>query len=69
MIEDEDGHVSPEVFKNLFFTYFKGERYAYQVYEMLAPIVSEHYVDGQLVPADDPRAYESNKVDLIQKLT
>ncbi len=29
LIEDEKGLVSPEVFKRMFFTFFKGERYAY----------------------------------------
>ena len=69
MIEDEAGHVSPEVFKRMFFTFFKGQHSAYQVYEMLAPIVSEHYVDGHPVPEHDPRANDSNKVVVIQKLT
>ena len=36
---------------------------------MLAPIVSEHYVDGHPVPEHDPRANDSNKVVVIQKLT
>ena len=69
MIEDEKGHVSPEVFKKLFFTFFKGERYGYQVYEMLAPIVSEHYIDGKVLKSDDKRANDDNKVIIIQKLT
>jgi hypothetical protein len=43
MIEDEKGLVSPEIFKKMFFTFFKGERYAYQVFEMLLPVVTEHY--------------------------
>jgi hypothetical protein len=65
MIEDEKGHVSPEVFKKMFFTFFKGERCAYQVYEMLAPIVSEHYIDDELISRDDTRATEGNKVVII----
>lgn len=64
MIEDEKGFVSPDIFKKMFFTYFKGERYAYQVFEMLLPVVSEHYDEqsDQIFSAEDPRANESNKV-------
>ena len=29
LIEDEKGLVFPDVFKRMFFTFFKGERYAY----------------------------------------
>ena len=43
MIDDERGLVSPDVFKKMFFTFFKGERFAYQVYDMLQPVVTEHY--------------------------
>jgi hypothetical protein len=43
MIEDEHGLVQTDTFKKMFFTFFKGERSAYQVYEMLVPIVTCHY--------------------------
>lgn len=72
MIEDEKGLVSPEIFKKMFFTFFKGERYAYQVFEMLLPVVTEHYEedsDTLIASGDDPRANEANKVVVIQRLT
>lgn len=63
MIEDDKGLVSVETFKKMFFTYFKGERYAYQVYEMLVPIITEHYDEeaDQIIDPEDPRACEANK--------
>lgn len=67
MIEDEKGLVQPDLFKKLFFTYFKGEKYAYQVYEMLLPIVTKHYLEGEdcFVAADDSRATPHNKFVVI----
>jgi len=55
-IEDEKGLVSPEVFKQMFFTFFKGEKYAYQVYEMLLPIITKHYDEDseQFIEEFDP---------------
>ena len=69
MIDDELGHVQPEVFKKMFFTYFKGEPYAHHVYEKLAPVVSEYYFEGKKIGAGDARANEQNKVVVLQKLT
>jgi hypothetical protein len=43
LIEDENGIVQIEIFKRMFFTFFKGEKTAYQVYDMLLPVISEHY--------------------------
>ena len=43
MIEDDRGLVSPKDFKKMFFTFFKGDAQAKMIYEMLAPIVTEHY--------------------------
>ena len=67
LIEDEKGLVSPEIFKKMFFTFFKGERYAYQVFEMLQPIVTEHYdeEEDKLIAADDAKANDANKVVVI----
>lgn len=71
MIEDERGLVSIDIFKKMFFTFFKGERSAYQVYEMLQPAVSVHWDDQTDSQIDnrDPRATESNKFVRIQLLT
>ena len=71
MIEDERGFVAPDVFRKMFFTFFKGERYAYQVYEMLTRIVTEHYDYSreEMLRPESPRATEDNKVVVIQKLT
>lgn len=71
MIEDEKGLVSPVLFKQLFFIYFKGEKHAYQVYEMLLPVVQEHYLPSTdcYIPETDPRASSENQVIVIQKLT
>jgi hypothetical protein len=55
MIEDEKGLVQCDTFKKMFFTFFKGERSAYQVYEMLVPIVTCFYdeqTDTMLDPED-----------------
>ena len=43
MIDDERGLVSVEVFRRMFFTFFKGEPKSYQVYEMLLPIVIVYF--------------------------
>ena len=70
-IEDERGLVQPETFKKKYYTFFKGERYAYQVYEMLAPIVTEHYdtVKNEIIEEGDPRCSEQTKYVLVNKLT
>lgn len=64
MIEDEKGFVQPETFRSMFFTFFKGERYAYQLYEILLPAVSLHYDQEteQTFESEDPRATDTNKV-------
>lgn len=71
LIEDEKGLVQPEVFKKMFFTFFKGEKSAYQIFEMLQPIVTEYYDEqnDKILDPDDPKANENNKVVQIQKLT
>jgi len=63
MIEDERGLVTINQFRKMFFTYFKGETSAYQVYDMLEPAVSVHYDLGKncLLDNKDPRATSSNK--------
>lgn len=63
LIEDEKGIVSPEVFKRMFFTFFKGEKHAYLIYDMLEPVVSQHYdlETEALIDDDDPRATDANK--------
>ena len=43
LIEDERGLVETEVFRKMFFTFFKGERYAHQIYDMLHPLVTVCY--------------------------
>lgn len=44
-IKDESGIVSVSTFHHMFFTYFRGEKNAYQIYNMLLPIVSVYYDD------------------------
>ena len=64
MIEDERGLVQINIFKKLFFTYFKGEKHAHQIYEMLLPAVSLYYdpiLDEQISPTDDVRATQEHK--------
>lgn len=39
MIEDERGFVSVDVFRKMFFTFFKGERFAFQIFDMLLPLI------------------------------
>lgn len=43
MIEDEKGLVSVEVFKKMFFTYFKGEKKAFMIFDMLLPLIQVAY--------------------------
>ena len=63
MIEDEKGLVSIDTFRKMFFTYFKGERQANLIYEMLQPAVCVHFDEKsqELIQEGDPRANESNK--------
>jgi len=63
LIEDENGIVQIEVFKRMFFTFFKGERFAYQVYDMLLPVISEHFdeINNCKIDETDPKANEQNK--------
>ena len=71
MIEDEKGLVSLDIFKKMFFTFFKGERYAYQIYEMLQPAVSVHWDERKdcQIDSNSDQANESNKFIQIQLLT
>jgi hypothetical protein len=63
LIEDERGIVSPEIFKRMFFTFFKGESNAYQIYEMLEPVVTAHYDNESeaFIDEKDPRATPENR--------
>lgn len=63
MIEDEKGLVSIETFRRLFFTFFKGERSAYQVYDMLQPAVSVHFDEANncFLEDSDSKATPQNK--------
>lgn len=63
MIEDERGLVTISQFRKMFFTYFKGEVSAYQVYDMLESAVSVHYdlKNNCLLDSKDPRATTANK--------
>jgi len=47
----------------MFFTFFKGERFAYQVYDMLLPVISEHFdeINNCKIDETDPKANEQNK--------
>lgn len=54
----------------MYFTYFKGEKAAYQVYDMLLPVMTKHILENEeIVESDHPLATESNKVVLIYLLT
>ena len=53
LIEDEKGIVAVEIFRRMFFTFFKGERAASQVYELLLPAISEHYDEVNDCKIDD----------------
>lgn len=71
LIEDENGIVQIEIFKRMFFTFFKGEKTAYQVYDMLLPVISEHYDEEKncKIEPGDLKATDQNKVVKIQLLT
>jgi hypothetical protein len=66
MIEDERGLVLPDVFRKMFFTFFKGEQYAYQVFEMLLPIITEWYDEATDTLAGEG---QGTQMVVIQKLT
>lgn len=70
-ITDESGVVSLDLFRTMFFTYFKGEPNAYQIYNMLLPIVSVYYDEKskQFLAVNDPNATEDKKACRIQLLT
>ena len=55
----------------MFFTFFKGERYAYKVFEMLLPAITEQYDEenNRFLNFNDPKATENNKIVRIQLLT
>ena len=61
LIEDERGIVAPEIFKRMFFTFFKGEKHANLIYEMLEPLVCLHIDEETELSEDDPRATDENK--------
>lgn len=64
MIEDERGLVQIETFRKMFFTFFKGERYAYQVYDMLLPVISVYYdpATDEILEESDQRATPNRKI-------
>ncbi len=67
MIEDEKGLVSVEVFKKMFFTYFKGEKKAFMIFDMLLPLIQVAYDEAQdKVCEDGPNVKHMIQ---IQKLT
>jgi hypothetical protein len=55
----------------MFFTFFKNDGQAHQIYEMLTPIVSEHFdvEQNQIIDPSDLRANDSNKFVRIHLLT
>lgn len=63
MIKDNQGLVSIQVFRRAFFTYFKAERNAQQIYDMLQPAVTVYYseTDKKFLSEDDPDATEATK--------
>jgi len=62
-IEDESGIVTLEVFRKMFFGYFKGEQTAFQIYDMILPIISVHYdsKSKKFLEGDDKRATPDKK--------
>ena len=70
MIDDEQGVCSVDVFKQLFFTYFKGEPSANQVYEMLLPQVTS-YLDESSKTLHEKQNSQGTltRVVIIVKLT
>jgi hypothetical protein len=44
----------------MFFTFFKNDGQAYQIFEMLTPIVTEHFdvEKSRVIDSSDPRANE-----------
>lgn len=56
-INDERGLVTLHRFRTMFFTFFKGEQFAYQIFDMLWPCIREYwdYEADCLVGKDHPR--------------
>ncbi len=63
MIDDEKGLVSTETFRKMFFTFFKGEKAAHQVYDMLVPCITVFYDEatGCFLEPSDPKATADRK--------
>jgi hypothetical protein len=70
-IQDERGLVDSVTFRKMFFTYFKNEKYGHNIYEMLWPVIKEHWDhdSDQAIPENDPRANKQNEVVRIERLT
>ena len=66
-VKDAKGLVQKDVFKNLFFTYFKGEKYAYQVYEMLWPCIREfhNFERDSTTDVTDPQGVEVARISTL----
>lgn len=71
MILDERGLVSVDVFEKMFFTYFKGQRFAHQIYDTLLPLIKVCYdEENDVIREDgDPNRAGMKFIVKIQLLT
>ena len=71
MIEDERGLVSVEIFRKMFFTFFKGEQFAYKIYELLLPLIVVCYDEVKDVVMEEcsPNDARFKPIVRIQLLT
>jgi hypothetical protein len=63
-IDDERGLVGVNIFRKMFFTFFKGEKSSHQVYEMLWPCIREYfnYETDCTTTAQDPNGSEIARI-------
>lgn len=63
-IENESGIVSVDIFRKMFFTYFKGEVTAHQIYDRILPIISVYFDPSTKKELDpnDKNATQDKKV-------
>ena len=75
MIEDEKSLISIDEFRKMFFTFFKGEVKASNIYDKLLPQITvwnigeNVYNDEKDIPHDTSHQVEANKMVSIQKLS
>lgn len=72
MIDDERGLVSVEIFRKMFFTFFKGEKFAFLIFDMLLPLIIVFYDEVNDIVVEecepnDARFKPTVRIELLTK--